>query len=48
MKKFNYAEPEFMVVKALTEDVISTSLDVVPETWNTNSNDVNINDIFTV
>jgi hypothetical protein len=48
MMNNNYREPEFKVVKALTEDVISTSLDVVSDTWNTNNEDVDINDIFSL
>jgi len=37
MIKFNYNEPEFKVVKALSEDVITTSLDVVNHTWEAGS-----------
>jgi hypothetical protein len=35
MTKFNYNEPEFKVVKALSEDVITTSLGQVSDDWDT-------------
>lgn len=36
MIKFNYNEPEFKVIVSVSEDVISTSLDPVDMTWDTN------------
>ena len=35
MIKLNYNEPEFKVVKAQSQDVMTASLDVVNGTWDT-------------
>ena len=38
MRKFNYNEPEFKVVIPATQDVITTSLIVASDEWDTNKN----------
>jgi hypothetical protein len=52
MMKINYNEPEFKVVKAMGEDVIATSLDIVDKTWDqgqtSNANNVDVNDLFSL
>ena len=52
MTKFNYNEPEFKVVEALSEDVITTSLDQVSDAWNTgsgnNSGTIDAGSLFTI
>jgi hypothetical protein len=36
MKKFEYKEPEFMIVQANTEDVLTTSpIETVSSAWDT-------------
>ena len=35
MIKFNYAEPEFKVVKAMTQDVLTGSLETVDSVFDT-------------
>ena len=35
MIKFNYNEPEFKVIVSASEDVITTSLEVADQTWDT-------------
>ena len=46
MIKFNYAEPEFKVLIVKAEDVISTSLDIVDDKWQ--SDEVGGNELFSI
>ena len=48
MRKFNYNEPEFKVIVSATQDVITTSLDVASDQWDTNKNggSIDVNDLF--
>lgn len=50
MKKFNYNEPEFKVVISAAEDVITTSLGVASDEWDTNKHGgtVSTNGLFTI
>ena len=40
MKKFEYKEPEFMIVQANTEDILTASLtlDTIDSNWDTGKN----------
>ena len=38
MKKFEYKEPEFKVVSTNAQDVLTASLDIVSDAWDTGSN----------
>ena len=50
MRKFNYNEPEFKVIVSATQDVITTSLDVASDEWDTNKNggSISADSLFTI
>ena len=50
MKKFNYNEPEFKVVISAAEDVITTSLVVASDEWDTNKNNgtISTDNLFSI
>lgn len=54
MTKFNYNEPEFKVVKMASQDVLTGSLDVVTDAWDTGSGTnsygggVDLDDLFSL
>jgi len=50
MRKFNYNEPEFKVIVSASQDVITTSLDVASDQWDTNRNggSIDAGSLFTI
>jgi hypothetical protein len=49
MMKFNYCEPEFKVVKAATEDVMTTSLQTIDaDPWDVSGGDSTSNSVMPI
>ena len=49
MMKFNYSEPEFKVVKAATEDVMTTSLHTISDDpWDTSGGNSSSNAVMPI
>jgi hypothetical protein len=50
MTKFNYTEPEFKVIITATQDVMTASLEVASDEWDTNKvgGNISADDLFTM